>query len=166
MARPLRSRPSRRWSSCISACRTCAAWRRRSLRPCPPRRRSSSPTTEIRNAVPLAPPLPGGERHRRPLAAVLKAENADAKHRLCREACRVRGQEPIESPPAGEEERAEFAASQRAQRAQLLPRPIVHRVLIGGAGCDEVPAQRPAIGVVEALARVGLRRRIEDAREF
>src|SRR5262245_31358630 len=33
----------------------------------------------LSRATPLAPPLPGGERHRRPSAAVLEAKNADAK---------------------------------------------------------------------------------------
>jgi len=49
-------------------------------------------------------PLPAcGERHRRPSAIVLNVKNADAEHRLCREAIRVRGRnrasEPIEMPP-------------------------------------------------------------------
>src|SRR5262245_18736451 len=33
----------------------------------------------LSRATPLAPALPGGERHRRPSAAVLEAKNADAK---------------------------------------------------------------------------------------
>src|SRR5499426_2252940 len=75
----------------------------------------------LSRATPLAPPLPSGERHRRPSAAILEAKNADAKHRLWREARRVRGQGRIETHlpphpnplPAGERERAAFVARKR-----------------------------------------------------
>src|SRR5215510_3078822 len=79
-------------------------------------------TGEVNTEAQLAPPLPSWERHRRPSAAVLKVKNADAKHRLCREAIGVRGQGRIESHfpphpdplPAGERERAEYVATAAA----------------------------------------------------
>src|ERR1700747_3505272 len=48
----------------------------------------------------------------------------------------------------------------------LLPSPVVHRVLVGGAGRNEAPTQRPLIVVVEAFARVGRGRRVEETREL
>src|SRR5262245_15565980 len=62
---------------------------------------------------------PNGERYRRPSAAVLKAKDADAKHRLWRSCAPGEGQGLIESHsppppnplPAGERERAEYVAS-------------------------------------------------------
>jgi len=64
-------------------------------------------------AAPRVSPLPGGERQRRPMAAVLDEKNADAKHRLWSEARRVRGLRPLrilEPPhpgplPSGEREK-------------------------------------------------------------
>src|ERR1700693_1265788 len=53
-----------------------------------------------------------------------------------------------------------------ARRAPaLLPRPVVDRVLLGRAGRHQAPAERPLVIVVEALARIGSGRRIEDAPE-
>src|SRR5258708_3954580 len=40
----------------------------------------------------------------------------------------------------------------------LLPRPVVHGVLISGARHRHVPLDRPVVGVVEPLAGIGLRR--------
>src|SRR5258707_14016798 len=48
---------------------------------------------------------------------------------------------------------------------KLLPGPVVDRVLEGRAGFDQSPAERPLVGVVEALARIGLGRRVQDARD-
>src|SRR6266850_626326 len=48
----------------------------------------------------------------------------------------------------------------------LLPGAIVDRVLEGRARLHQAPAQSPLIGVVEALARVGLGRRVEYARNL
>ncbi len=45
----------------------------------------------------------------------------------------------------------------------LLPRPVVDDGLIGGARHRHVPLDRPVVGVVEALARVGLRRGVQQA---
>src|SRR6266446_2353515 len=64
--------------------------------------------------------------------------------------------------PAGPTHRASISA---AARRTLPPGAIVDRVLVGGAGRNELPAERPLIGVLEALARVGLGRRVQDARE-
>src|SRR5882672_3007385 len=47
-----------------------------------------------------------------------------------------------------------------------LPSAVVDRVLVGGARGNELPAQGPLISVLEALAGVGLRRRVEDAGEI
>src|SRR5262245_51562180 len=56
--------------------------------------------------------------------------------------------------------------SMRATESALLPRPIVNRVLVGGAGGHQVPTQRPLVGMVEALARIRLGRGIEEARQL
>src|SRR5260221_12909226 len=53
-----------------------------------------------------------------------------------------------------------------ASISTLRPGAIVDRVLVGGARRDELPVERPLIGVLEALAGVGLRRRVQDAREL
>src|SRR5882672_6034994 len=47
-----------------------------------------------------------------------------------------------------------------------LPGPVVHRVLEGRARLHQSPAERPLVGVVEALARVGLGRGVQDARHL
>src|SRR5258708_5759108 len=49
---------------------------------------------------------------------------------------------------------------------RLLPGAVVHRVLVGGARRHQAPAERPVVIVVEAFARVGHRRRVEDARQL
>src|SRR5262249_10515639 len=118
----------RRWGR--TARRTASATRRKQRKR---RNRQAGP-------LQLAPPLPSGERHRRPSAAVLEAKNADAKHRLSREAIRVRGRGPIENPapphpnplPTGERERAEFSAtSMRCQATQYRASNVVIFVMSG-----------------------------------
>ena len=49
------------------------------------------------------------------------------------------------------------AKSNRVRAARLLPGAVVHRVLVGGAGRHQAPAQRPVVGVVEAFPRIGRR---------
>src|SRR5882672_2436014 len=44
-----------------------------------------------------------------------------------------------------------------------LPGSVVDRVLAGRAPLHQAPAERPLIGVIEALARVGLGWRVQDA---
>src|SRR3954463_16069157 len=46
---------------------------------------------------------------------------------------------------------------------RLLPGAVVHRVLVSCAGRHQAPAERPLVIVVEAFARVGGGRRVEDA---
>src|SRR6266436_5501122 len=48
----------------------------------------------------------------------------------------------------------------------LLPGPVVDRVLVGGAGRNETPAERPLIVVVEAVARVRRRRGVQQSRQL
>src|SRR6266853_4546343 len=48
----------------------------------------------------------------------------------------------------------------------LLPGPVVHGVLEGRTRLHQAPAQGPLVGVIEALARVGLGRCVEDARDL
>src|SRR5882672_2522996 len=48
----------------------------------------------------------------------------------------------------------------------LLPGAVVYGVFVGRARGHEAPVARPLVGVLEALARVGLGRRIEDASEL
>src|SRR6266705_2798299 len=50
--------------------------------------------------------------------------------------------------------------------SNLLPGAVVDRVLEGRPRLHQAPAQGPLVGVVEALARVGLGRRVEDARDL
>src|SRR5690348_12011639 len=45
----------------------------------------------------------------------------------------------------------------------LLPSAIVDGVLIGGSRHGHVPFHGPVVGVLEALARIGLRRRVQQA---
>src|SRR5438093_10149201 len=51
-------------------------------------------------------------------------------------------------------------------RKFLLPGAVVDRVLEGRARLHQAPAQGPLVGVIEALARVGLGRRVKDARDL
>src|SRR5882724_6914874 len=53
-----------------------------------------------------------------------------------------------------------------AHSGWLLPGAVVDGVLVGGAGRHQAPAQRPVVVVVEALARVGHRRCVENTREL
>src|SRR6266850_3165129 len=46
---------------------------------------------------------------------------------------------------------------------ELFPGAIVHRVLEGGARHGHVPLHRPVVGVVVALAGIGLRRAVQQA---
>src|SRR5882672_12637333 len=46
-----------------------------------------------------------------------------------------------------------------------LPGAVVDRVLESRARLHQAPTERPLIGVIEALARVGLGRSVEDARD-
>src|SRR5438309_7411439 len=46
---------------------------------------------------------------------------------------------------------------------RLLPGPVVHGALESGARLDQSPSQGPLVGVIEALAGVGLGRRIQKA---
>ena len=48
----------------------------------------------------------------------------------------------------------------------LFPGAIVDRGLVGGAGRHEAPAKCPLVIVVEAVARIRHRRRVENAREL
>src|SRR5258706_4229605 len=50
--------------------------------------------------------------------------------------------------------------------ATLLPSAIGHHVLIGRAGRNQAPAQGPLIIVVEAVARIGHRRRVQHPRQL
>src|SRR5882672_4223184 len=47
-----------------------------------------------------------------------------------------------------------------------LPRAVIDRVLEGRTRLDQAPAERPLISVIEALARVGHGRRVQDALEL
>src|SRR6266571_8699277 len=46
---------------------------------------------------------------------------------------------------------------------ELLPGAVVDRALECGPRRNQTPAERPLVGVIEALARVGLGRRVQDA---
>ena len=48
----------------------------------------------------------------------------------------------------------------------LLPGAVVDGVLVGRAGGNQAPVAGPFVGVLEALARVGLGRGVEDSREL
>src|SRR3989441_11023121 len=56
-----------------------------------------------------------------------------------------------------------WACSPSTTERALLPGAVVDGVLVGGAGHRHVPLDRPVIGVVEALASVGLRRGVKQA---
>src|SRR5712692_4137678 len=47
-----------------------------------------------------------------------------------------------------------------------LPGAVVDRVLESRSGFDQSPTQSPLIGVIEALARVGHGRRVQQARQL
>src|SRR5689334_18414524 len=59
---------------------------------------------------------------------------------------------------------AGLGLSRRA--APLQPGPVVDGVLEGCPRLHQAPAQRPLVGVVEALTRVGLRRCVQNARDL
>src|SRR5205085_4631039 len=54
-----------------------------------------------------------------------------------------------------------FAWRAPSPNSDLLPGAIVYRVVVGGARHGHVPLHRPAVGVVPALAGVGLRRAVQ-----
>src|SRR5437899_341651 len=66
--------------------------------------------------------------------------------------------------PSAAANAADFAFFIVPPPRKLLPGPIIYGVLEGRARLHQAPAQGPLVGVIEALARVGLGRRIEDAR--
>src|SRR2546422_3752870 len=51
----------------------------------------------------------------------------------------------------------------KSVRRESLPGAVIDGVLVGGAGHRHVPLDRPVVGVVEPLARVGLRRGVQQA---
>src|SRR5436853_176295 len=51
----------------------------------------------------------------------------------------------------------------KSVRRESPPGAVVDGVLVGGAGHRHVPLDRPVVGVVEALASVGLRRGVQQA---
>src|SRR6267143_2737515 len=68
--------------------------------------------------------------------------------------------------PSAAANAADFAFLMFPPPKKSLPGAVVDRVLEGRARLHQAPAHGPLVGVVEALARVGLRRRVEDARNL
>src|SRR5437773_6941282 len=58
------------------------------------------------------------------------------------------------------------ATEKNRVRPYLLPGAVVDRVFVGRAGGHEAPVARPLVGMLEALAGVGLGRGVQDAREL
>src|SRR6266704_6959130 len=56
-----------------------------------------------------------------------------------------------------------LSLSSSKNRAALLPGPVVYRALESGARLDQAPTQGPLVGVIEALAGIGLGRRVQKA---
>src|SRR5437879_10086888 len=59
-----------------------------------------------------------------------------------------------------------LSLSSSKNRAALLPGPVVYRALESGARLDQAPTQGPLVGVIEALAGIGLGRRVQEAGHF
>src|SRR2546422_2454663 len=59
-----------------------------------------------------------------------------------------------------------LSLSSSKNRAALLPGPVVYRALESGARLDQTPTQGPLVGVIEALAGIGLGRRVQKAGHF
>src|SRR6266446_1493866 len=68
--------------------------------------------------------------------------------------------------PSAAANAADFALLMFPPPKKSLPGAVVDRVLEGRARLHQAPAHGPLVGVVEALARVGLGRRVEDARNL
>src|SRR5712671_1954146 len=73
---------------------------------------------------------------------------------------------PMTSSPVMANKRFIAISSPVVMRIALLPGAIVDGIFVGGARRDKLPVERPLIGMLEALTGVGLRRRVEDAREL
>src|SRR6267378_4141374 len=68
--------------------------------------------------------------------------------------------------PSAAANAADFAFLMFPPPEKSLPGAVVDRVLERRAGLHQAPAHGPLVGVVEALARVGFGRRVEDARNL
>src|SRR5437879_13592857 len=68
--------------------------------------------------------------------------------------------------PSAAANAADFAFFIVPPPRKLLPGPVVHGVLEGRARLHQAPAQGPLVGVIEALARVGLGRCVQYARDL